>query len=151
MTLIFGTNDVLIKSFRFLLTFNKVNSKSPNSLIAPSNFSTLKTSFMTSIMIHWRSSIYYVSMFLDLLWPIYPLFNINTVLYVSKNRPFLNRQRIQPSSPFKVENICFQKFVDITQQCFALSSQVKFEFSFKLKVMGSNPGYLFKSFFTLMT
>jgi len=42
-------------------------------------------------------------------------------------------------------------FVDITQQCFALLPQVNFpannfEFSLKLKVMGSNPGYILKSF-----
>jgi hypothetical protein len=36
----------------YFVRFNKVNSKSPNSLIAPSHFSTLKTSAMTSIMIH---------------------------------------------------------------------------------------------------
>ena len=99
--LIFGTNDVLIKSFRFLLTFNKVNSKSPNSLIAPST-STLKTSFMTSIMIHWGSSMYYVNTFLDLFWPTH-YFTINTLLNVSKNCHFMNldiRQPTQPSSPF---------------------------------------------------
>jgi hypothetical protein len=37
-----------------------------------------------------------------------------------------------------------KKFVDITQQCFALLPQVNF--SMKVKVMGSNPGYLLKSF-----
>ena len=45
-----------------------------------------------------------------------------------------------------------KKFVDITQQCFALLPQVNFpadnlnKYSLKVKVMGSNPGYLLKSF-----
>ena len=40
-----------------------------------------------------------------------------------------------------------KKFVDNAQQCFALSklSRPKFEFSLKVKVMRSNPGYLLKS------
>jgi hypothetical protein len=38
-----------------------------------------------------------------------------------------------------------KKFVDITQQHFALLHQVKFpELSLKGKVVGSNPGYLLK-------
>ena len=47
-----------------------------------------------------------------------------------------------------------KKFVDNTQKCFAFTRQVNFpahnlKFSLKIKVMGSNPGYLLKSFFTL--
>ena len=43
-----------------------------------------------------------------------------------------------------------KKFVDNSQKCFAFTPQVnfpdQFEFSLKVKVMGSNPGYLLKSF-----
>jgi hypothetical protein len=47
-----------------------------------------------------------------------------------------------------------KKFVGIIQQCFALLPQVNFpannfEFSLKVKVMGSNPGYFLKSFLLL--
>ena len=34
---------------------------------------------------------------------------------------------------------CFQKFVDNAQQCFAFTSQAK--------LVGSNPGYMLKSFY----
>ena len=77
------------KIFWFLLIFNKVNSKSPNSLIAPSNFSTLKTSFMTSIMIHTLGIVHILchhifGPFLTTHPPTH-YFSINIVLNVSKN------------------------------------------------------------------
>jgi len=39
-----------------------------------------------------------------------------------------------------------QKFVDNPQQCFVFTPQANFEFSLKMEVMGSNPGYLVKSY-----
>ena len=49
------------------------------------------------------------------------------------------------------QNFENEKIVDITQQCFALLPQVNFSannlnFHLKAKVMGSNLGYLLKSF-----
>ena len=41
------------------------------------------------------------------------------------------------------QTFCFQKFVDNTQQCFAFTPQANFPaHNSKVKVMGSNPGYL---------
>ena len=44
-----------------------------------------------------------------------------------------------------INKLLKKKFVDITQQCFALLPQLNFPAN-NLKVMGLNPGYLFKSF-----
>ena len=49
----------------------------------------------------------------------------------------------------KGKTLKYKKFVDITQQCFAYTPQANFpandlNFSLKVKVMGSNPGYLLK-------
>ena len=43
-------------------------------------------------------------------------------------------------------NFFLQKFVDNAQQCFAFTPQANFPTEFSLKVMGSNPDYLIKSF-----
>ena len=58
----------------------------------------------------------------------------------------MERQNIAGHCQQTFEN---KKFVDISQQCFALLPQVNFpanNLDFLLKVMGSNPGYLLKSF-----
>ena len=54
----------------------------------------------------------------------------------------MERQNIAGHCQQTFEN---KKFVDISQQCFALLPQVNF-LANKVKVMGSNPGYLLKSF-----
>ena len=60
----------------------------------------------------------------------------------------VQRQNIAEHCQLTFENT---RFVDITQPYFALLPQVNYpannlEFSLKMKVMGSNPGYLLKSF-----
>ena len=52
------------------------------------------------------------------------------------------RLRCKGKTLLGIVNKLFQKFVDITQQCFFYQ---EFEFPLKVKVIGSNPSYLLQS------